>query len=463
MKAYTGEKRRRFNRYFSQIDVWAIAFGCMVGWGAFVMPGTTFIPLAGPAGTIIAMTISIIIMLAIANNYAFLINRRPSIGGVYAYTKEAFGQDHAFLCSWFVVLSYMTIVFLNATALFIVIRTIFGDMLQGGVSYVIAGEEIHLPEVFLSVVALACIGLLFVKAKAVMQRLHTVLSVILFVGTMLVTLMCLPHVDFSNVVGMFGMSGYSPAYAAFTIILLAPWAFVGFEVISLESTHFDFKLKNSKAIMFVAIVFAGLVYTSLAVISVATSPDGYDSWQGYFLNLAGHGGVESVPTFYTARTLMGTPGLVIMGISAMAAILTGMIGAYRATTRMLATMAEDHIISERFTTTTNSILFVMIISIFIAFLGRNALDWFVELTSFGAIVGFGYASASAYKIGKNEGRTEVFPTAIIGLVISVAFAIVQLVPHLTALETMDSNAFLLLCCGACSASYSTGGRSTATR
>lgn len=35
------------DRYLKPIDVWAIAFGCIVGWGAFVMPGTTFLPMAG--------------------------------------------------------------------------------------------------------------------------------------------------------------------------------------------------------------------------------------------------------------------------------------------------------------------------------------------------------------------------------------------------------------------------------
>lgn len=42
-------------RYLSVLDVWAMAFGCMVGWGTFVMSGTTFLPVAGPAGTVIAI------------------------------------------------------------------------------------------------------------------------------------------------------------------------------------------------------------------------------------------------------------------------------------------------------------------------------------------------------------------------------------------------------------------------
>ena len=38
-------------RYISPLGAWALSFGCAVGWGAFVMPGTTFLPMAGPLGT----------------------------------------------------------------------------------------------------------------------------------------------------------------------------------------------------------------------------------------------------------------------------------------------------------------------------------------------------------------------------------------------------------------------------
>ena len=35
----------------STFAVWGLSFGYAVGWGAFVMPGTTFLPAAGPLGT----------------------------------------------------------------------------------------------------------------------------------------------------------------------------------------------------------------------------------------------------------------------------------------------------------------------------------------------------------------------------------------------------------------------------
>ena len=35
-------------KYLSRLDVWALSLSCIIGWGAFVMPGTTFLPIAGP-------------------------------------------------------------------------------------------------------------------------------------------------------------------------------------------------------------------------------------------------------------------------------------------------------------------------------------------------------------------------------------------------------------------------------
>ena len=100
---------KALDRYLSPTDVWGMAFGCMVGWGVFAMPGTAFLPVAGPAGTLIAMLIGMVIMLVIGSNFAFLMGRSSMTGGVYSYTKEAFGRDHAFLSSWFLCLSYLTI------------------------------------------------------------------------------------------------------------------------------------------------------------------------------------------------------------------------------------------------------------------------------------------------------------------------------------------------------------------
>ena len=53
----------RLNKYLSPINIWALSFGCAVGWGAFVMPGTTFLPMAGPLGTALGMTVGALLIL----------------------------------------------------------------------------------------------------------------------------------------------------------------------------------------------------------------------------------------------------------------------------------------------------------------------------------------------------------------------------------------------------------------
>ena len=142
-------------RYLSQLDVWAYAF---------VMPGTTFIPLAGPAGAVLALALGAGLMLVVAANYSYLMRLRHGFGGVYAYTKEAFGDDHAFLCAWFLCLSYISILFLNATALYVVARLLMGGALLSTPSYVLAGRTVYLGEVALSV------GALIVSGVALMRR-----------------------------------------------------------------------------------------------------------------------------------------------------------------------------------------------------------------------------------------------------------------------------------------------------
>ncbi|MBR4163670.1 MAG: amino acid permease [Solobacterium sp.] len=433
-----------YDRYLSKVDVWGMAFGCMVGWGVFAMPGTTFLPVAGPAGTFISMTIGMFIMLVIAKNFSYLMARFSMTGGVYSYTKEAFGRDHAFISSWFLCLSYLTIVFLNGTALFFVVRILFSNIAQTGFHYTVAGNTIYLGETVVSVLVLAGTGLLSVAAKPLLQKLMTVLAVVLFAGIMIIAITCLPRSLANGALTSFGTGTIHKSYAIFSLIILAPWAFVGFEITSFDTAHFKFPMKKTGSILCTSIIAATLAYVLMTFASISCIPDGFSSWQEYITSLNGLKGVVSIPTFYAAQSILGTFGLVIMTITAVASILTGIIGGYRATTRVLSTMAEDQILSEKFSQTTYSILFIMVVAILLSLLGRNTLTWFVDLTSFGAIVGFGYTSAAAYKIAKTEGNRMIRISGLCGTLISILFVVVQLVPRLSAMEAMGSEAFLLL-------------------
>ena len=105
------------------------------------MPGTTFLPLAGPLGTVLGVLAGAAVMVVLAWNYHYMVRRMPSAGGTFTFVQRMFGGDHGFFCAWFLCLSYMAIVWANATALTIVARCLFGDALRFGFSYSIKGFE----------------------------------------------------------------------------------------------------------------------------------------------------------------------------------------------------------------------------------------------------------------------------------------------------------------------------------
>ena len=108
------------------------------------MPGTTFLPMAGPLGTVLGIGIGAAVMGIIALNYHLLMQRHPDAGGAYAFVKEVCNLDHAFLCAWFLVLTYAAIAWANATALALVGRSLLGGVFRFGFHYRFAGFEASL-------------------------------------------------------------------------------------------------------------------------------------------------------------------------------------------------------------------------------------------------------------------------------------------------------------------------------
>ena len=70
------------------------------------------------------------------------------------------------------------------------------------------------------------------------------------------------------------------------------------------------------------------------------------------------------------------------------------------------------------------------------------MSW--QSPSCSAIAAYGYTSAAAYRIAKSENNRKIMAVGLTGAVISACFAVVQLVPHLAAMDTMGSEALLLL-------------------
>lgn len=428
------EENTTLERKLSPMNVWALALGSIIGWGAFVMPGNTFLPKAGPLGTAIAMTIAAFGMIIIAFNYNYMINKYPVAGGEFTYAKMAFGRKHAFICSWFLGLSYLTIVPLNATALALIGRNLF-DVFEFGFHYTVAGYDVYFGEILLAIAALTIFAILSIKGIRFTGAFQTLLVFALVIGVIVITIAAVvnPKIHFSNLSPGFNSEG--GVWGIFSVVAVAPWAFVGFDTVPQAAEEFRFSHKKTKLIMILSILFGAAVYVDLNTVTAAVIPDGYQTWDEYITAVPNLNGLISLPTFHAAYQLLGYAGLVFLGMAVLAAVLSGIIGFYMATSRLLYSMAKEKVIpgwfgvlDKEYHTPKNSIFFVFMISIIAPFFGRTALGWIVDMSSIGATIGYGYTSLAAYMFAKEDGNRLIMNCGIIGTIMAVMFSILLLVP-----------------------------------
>jgi amino acid transporter len=176
--------------------------------------------------------------------------------------------------------------------------------------------------------------------------------------------------------------------------------------------------------MIFAILFGGAVYVVLNTITASVMP-----WET--LISAGY----DWPTGEAVEVIMGKAGLIFLGSALICAVMTGIIGFYMATSRLLYSMAKENVLPawfgvlhSKYKTPTNAILFVLLISVIAPFFGRTALGWIVDMSSIGAAIGYGYTSLAAFKFAKDAKNTGIMITGIVGSIMALIFVILLLVP-----------------------------------
>ena len=238
-----GQLTNHKERALSPLGVWAMSLGCIIGWGSFVMPGTSFLPDAGPVGTIIGVAISCAMCLVVGFNYSYLLQHYPDNGATYTYTKEILGNDHAFLSIWSLGLAYISLLWANVTAFVLIGRYLIGDVLQWGFHYQVAGYDVYLGEVVTTVCLQIFFGLLSCYAKRFSTALRTGLAVVMLAADL--------ALFFGVLLRSGGTGMITPAFAAgepkgmqiLNVAVLGPWMFVGFEAVSHETN--ELRVKDS--------------------------------------------------------------------------------------------------------------------------------------------------------------------------------------------------------------------------
>lgn len=441
----------KLQRKLSPMHVWAIAFGCVIGWGSFINPGKKFLPNSGVAGTAIAMVLGALVMIIIAFSYAYMVPKYPEAGGEFTFTKKCFGKNLAFICGWFLVVAYLTNVPMNSTAIGLIVDGLDGsaDVLKIGFHYSIAGFDIYAGEMFLAMFVLLLFGYLNIigvqKAAFVQTVLSSLLVVCIF--TLFVSAIISSKAKGINMEPIWGFDKAAAIAAGATTanindfahvgtsgilsailatFAIAPWAYVGFDAIPQAAEEFNFSFKKVSAIMIIAIIFGCFVYTSnntVAAAALANWPDRVMAGEWVLL--------------IAAEELLGTFGKVLIGVGVSCAVLSGIMGFYLASSRLMYSMAKDGYlpkwfgeVDQKYGTPKNAMIFCMIVSLSGPILGREALGWFVDMSAIGASIGYFFTCASTLLTMKREkdGSSFLKVMSWAGIIFSITFMVLQLVP-----------------------------------
>ena len=207
---------------------------------------------------------------------------------------------------------------------------------------------------------------------------------------------------------------------------IAPWAYVGFDAIPQAAEEFNFSFKKVSFIMVIAIVFGCFVYTSNNTVAAAA----LENWPDRVM--AGDWVV-----LVAAEELLGGFGKILVGLGVSCAVLSGIMGFYLASSRLMYSMSREGYLPDwfgrvdnKYGTPKNAMIFCVIVSLSGPILGREALGWFVDMSAIGASIGYFFTSLATLVTLKRDGDGTNFLRimATTGVIFSVTFMILQLVP-----------------------------------
>lgn len=435
-------------RTITPLQAWALSIGTSIGWGSFVITSNTYLAGAGPVGSALGMGIGALVMLVIAANYYDLMRRFPEAGGVYSYVKNTFDHGDGFLVAWFLSLTYLAILWANATSLPLFARYFLGDVFRFGRLYTLFGYKVWLGEALLSILAILGFSLLIMKHGRLSLRLNAVLALVFTLGI---------SVCFFAAVFVGGLKEIEPRFIPDADILqqvariafISPWAFIGFENITHAVEEFSFPVKRSLRVLTVSVIITTLLYVFVTLLSVSAFPPEYENWLAYIRDLDNISGIKGLPAFYAAQHYLGSAGVWLLMLSLLALIFTSLIGNTYALSRLFYALAKDRILPARAARLSpqglpvNAIFIVAAVSLFIPFLGRTCIGWIVDVTTVGATIVYGFVSAAALKTGLRESAPRETVCGALGLFVMVLFAFFLLLPNLFFGVSMETESYFI--------------------
>ena len=375
----------------SRREVITLSFGAMIGWSWVLLTGDWLIR-AGSLGTTIAFVVGGFAVLLISLTYAELAAAMPKAGGEHVYTFRALGFTPSFICSWAIVMAYVTVCVFESAALPTALEYLFPN-LRAGYLWSVQDSDVYISMVAIGIggaVVMTYINYIGIRFAAIVQTIVTALfflvGISLFTGAFTFELTGEPIPLFSK--GAVGILG---------VLVMVPAVMVGFDVIpqSAEEINLEPKLIGKLLVLSVGLAVLWYILITLCVSfslnvdqlnasSMATADANRAVWQsqlaGNLMILAGVGGIL---TSWNAFIIGGSRVIYALAQSGM----------------LPAAFARLH---PRYNTPYVAILVIGLLSCISPFFGRTILVWLVDAGSFAVVNAYGMVALAFLALRRKE-------------------------------------------------------------
>ena len=373
----TTQERAALITTLTRGEIWAFAFGSIVGWG-WVMLSGGWVNSAGTMGAILAMVIGAVMCCFVGLAYAELTPALPMAGGSMVWSFRAGGYGFAWFSGWSIAFAYVAVAAWEGPAFASAISYLI-PMPQTDVLWNVAGYDVYAPWMCISFAGTLFTMFCHYRGIKFTAIFNTIAAIALVTGGLVFFLGGVTIGDIANAAPL-----YNNGFAGMTVVLLmAPAMFVGFDVIPQASEEMNYPIKQVGWLVLFAI-FLGALWYIMMIIGVA-----FAAPREFVLN-------ASIPLADAASYVFGSKifGSLII-VAGIGGILTSWNAMFIGATRVLFAMSRAKMLPPvfsklhpKYNSPTAAITLVGVLGLFAPLLGKNALGWFVNASSFGTVVAY---------------------------------------------------------------------------
>ena len=174
------QQAQSFSRVLARREVITLSFGAMIGWSWVLLTGE-WIQRAGTLGAICALVVGGVAVIFISLTYAELVSAMPKAGGEHVYTHRALGRLPSFICTWALIMAYVSVPAFEAVALPTALEYLFPD-LRLGLLWQVMGSDVYASMIAIGVagaVLMSAANYVGIRFAAILQSIITLMFLLI--------------------------------------------------------------------------------------------------------------------------------------------------------------------------------------------------------------------------------------------------------------------------------------------